>query len=34
LPAVHRRISDWLRIQAIEELVLRELMTVPERVPA
>jgi SRSO17 transposase len=34
LPAVHRRICDWLRAEAAKEMVLRELMTVPERVPA
>jgi len=39
---VHRQIVDWLRLEAIKELVrhelggllLREFMTVPERVPA
>jgi hypothetical protein len=34
LPEVHRQIIDWLRVEAAKELLLRELMTVPERVPA
>src|SRR3954470_5294699 len=34
LPEVHRQISDWLRLEAANELLLRELMSVPERVPA
>jgi SRSO17 transposase len=34
LPEVHRQITDWLRIEAARELLLRELMTVPERIPA
>ena len=34
LPEVHRQISDWLRAQAAREWVLRELMSIPERVPA
>jgi SRSO17 transposase len=34
LPEVHRQISDWLRVEAAKELVLREFMSVPERVPA
>jgi hypothetical protein len=34
LPEVHRQISDWLRLEAAKELLSRELMTVPERVPA
>ena len=32
--AVHRLICDWLRIEAAREWLSRELMTVPERVPA
>jgi len=39
---VHRQIVDWLRVEAIKEwvqrglgaIVLREFMTVPERIPA
>jgi hypothetical protein len=42
LPEVHRQIADWLRLEAVKELLRRELrewlrqefMTVPERVPA
>jgi len=34
LPEVHRQIGDWLRLEAVKELLLREFMTVPERVPA
>src|SRR4051794_12489937 len=34
LPEIHRQVCDWLRIEAAKELVLRELMSVPERVPA
>ena len=34
LPEVHRQICDWLRLEAAKELLLREFMTVPERVPA
>ena len=34
LPEVHRQICDWLRLQAAKELLWRELMTVPERIPA
>jgi hypothetical protein len=34
LPLIHRRICDWLRWEAALELVLHELMTVQERVPA
>jgi hypothetical protein len=34
VPEVHRRICDWLRLEAAKELLLREFMTVPERVPA
>jgi SRSO17 transposase len=34
LPEVHRQVCDWLRLQAAKELLLREFMTVPERVPA
>jgi SRSO17 transposase len=34
LPEVHRQICDWLRLEAAKELLLRELMSVPERTPA
>ena len=34
LPEVHRHIFDWLRLEAAKELLLRELMSVPERIPA
>ena len=34
LPEVHRRICDWLRLEAAKELLSREFMSVPERVPA
>jgi hypothetical protein len=34
LPEIHRRICDWLRHQGAKELLLHELMTVQERVPA
>jgi hypothetical protein len=34
LPEVHRQICDWLRLEAAKEWLLRELMTVPERIPA
>jgi len=34
LPEVHRQICDWLRLQAAKELLGREFMTVPERIPA
>ena len=34
LPGVHRQICDWLRLEGIKGLLLRELMTVPERIPA
>jgi SRSO17 transposase len=34
LPEVHRQITDWLRLEAAKELLSRELMTVPERIPA
>jgi SRSO17 transposase len=34
LPEVHRQITDWLRLEASKELLLRELVTVPERIPA
>jgi SRSO17 transposase len=34
LPEVHRQICDWLRLEAAKELLLRELMSVPERIPA
>jgi SRSO17 transposase len=34
LPEVHRQICDWLRLQAAKELLWREFMTVPERIPA
>ena len=34
LPEVHRQICDWLRREAAKEVLLRELMTVPERIPA
>ena len=34
LPEVHRQVCDWLRLEAAKELLLRELMSVPERVPA
>jgi SRSO17 transposase len=34
LPAVHRGISDWLRFEAAKELLLDQLMSVPERMPA
>ena len=29
-----RQVGDWLRLAAAKELLLHELMTVPERVPA
>jgi SRSO17 transposase len=34
LPEVHRQICDWLRLEAAKELLLREIMSVPERIPA
>jgi hypothetical protein len=34
LPEVHRRIGDWLRLEAAREVLWREFMTVPERIPA
>jgi hypothetical protein len=34
LPEVHRLITDWLRLEAAKELLSREFMTVPERIPA
>jgi hypothetical protein len=34
LPEVHRRIGDWLRLEAVREGRSREFMTVPERIPA
>jgi hypothetical protein len=34
LPEVHRQICDWLRLEGIKELLLRELLTVSERIPA
>jgi hypothetical protein len=34
LPEVHRQVCDWLRLEAAKELMLRELMSVAERVPA
>src|SRR3954465_3462871 len=34
LPEVHRQITDWLRLEAAKELLSREFMTVPERIPA
>jgi hypothetical protein len=34
LPEVHRQVVDWLRLEAINELLRREFMTVPERIPA
>src|SRR5271166_5327384 len=34
LPEIHRQICDWLRHEAAKESVLRELMSVPERIPA
>jgi len=34
LPEVHRQVVDWLRLEAVKELVRREFMTVPERIPA
>jgi SRSO17 transposase len=34
LPEVHRQVCDWLRLEAAKELLLRELMSVPERIPA
>jgi hypothetical protein len=34
LPEVHRQICDWLRLEAAKELLSREFMTVPERIPA
>ena len=34
LPEIHRQICDWLRHEAAKEAVLRELMSVPERIPA
>jgi hypothetical protein len=34
LPEVHRQICDWLRLEGIKELLVRELMTAPERIPA
>jgi hypothetical protein len=34
LPAIQRRICDWLRLQGAKELLLRELLTIRERVPA
>jgi SRSO17 transposase len=34
LPEVHRQVCDWLRLEAAKELLSRELMSVPERVPA
>ncbi len=34
LAAVHRRLVDWFRRQAFQELSPHEFMMVPERVPA
>jgi hypothetical protein len=34
LPEVHRQVCDWLRLEAAKELLVRELMSVPERIPA
>jgi SRSO17 transposase len=34
LPEVHRQICDWLRLQAANEWLWREFMTVPKRIPA
>jgi hypothetical protein len=34
LPEVHRQVVDWLRLEAVRELVRREFMAVPERIPA
>ena len=34
LPEIPRQVSDWLRLEAAKEMVLRDLMSVPERVPA
>ena len=34
LPDLHRQICDWLRLEAARELLFREFMTVPERIPA
>jgi SRSO17 transposase len=34
LPEVHRQICDWLRLEAAKELLLHEIMSVPERIPA
>ena len=34
LPEVHQQICDWLHLEGIKELLVRELMTVPERIPA
>jgi len=33
LPEVHRQICDGLRLEAAKELLSREFLTVPERVP-
>ena len=32
LPEVHRQVCDWFRLEAAKEMLLRELMSVPERV--
>ena len=34
LSGVHRQVCDWLRLRGIKELLIRELMTAPERIPA
>jgi hypothetical protein len=34
LSEVHRQVCDWLRLRGIKELLIRELMTAPERIPA
>ena len=34
LPEVHRQVCDCLRLETAKELLSREIMTVPERVPA
>ena len=34
LQEVHRQVCDWLRLEAVKELLFRELMRVPERITA
>ena len=34
LPEVHRQVCDWLRLETAKELLSREIMTLPEQVPA